>query len=50
MEHHPESADTIQQKLSELTEAWGQLKGKASERKSKLNESYVFQKFLSSYR
>ncbi|XP_057290447.1 spectrin alpha chain, non-erythrocytic 1-like isoform X2 [Hydractinia symbiolongicarpus] len=50
IEHHPGSADTIQQKLSELTEAWGQLKGKASERKSKLNESYVFQKFLSSYR
>ena len=50
MEHHPDSVDTIQQKLGELNEAWSLLKDKAETRRKKLNESHVFQKFLSNYR
>ena len=50
MENHPMSADSIETKLNELTETWRKLKENAGQRKNKLNESYVFQKFLSDYR
>lgn len=49
-ENHPLSAEKIQEKLRDLNEIWATLKEKAGHRKSKLNDSYVFQKFLSDYR
>ena len=49
-ENHPNSADTIQEKAKDLSENWTQLREKSDDRKSKLNDSYIFQKFLSDYR
>lgn len=49
-ENHPTSSETIQEKAGDLTENWAQLREKSSARKSKLNDSHIFQKFLSDYR
>ena len=49
-ENHPNSSETIKEKASDLAENWAGLREKSSARKSKLNDSYIFQKFLSDYR
>lgn len=49
-EKHPDSRDTIQEKCRTLTTAWQDLKAKASDRRAKLEESFLLHRFLSDWR
>lgn len=40
IERHPENAEAISQKNSQVTEAWNRLLTKATDRRRKLDESY----------
>ncbi|CAG0895460.1 unnamed protein product [Darwinula stevensoni] len=50
MQTHPEAAENIHQKQSEINEDWTQLQAKANARKEKLLDSYDLQRFLSDFR
>lgn len=50
MQTHPEAAETIYTKQSEINEEWTQLTAKANARKEKLLDSYDLQRFLADYR
>ena len=50
MQTHPEAAENILQKQSEINEEWTQLQAKANARKEKLLDSYDLQRFLSDFR
>ncbi|XP_071948314.1 spectrin alpha chain, non-erythrocytic 1-like isoform X2 [Antedon mediterranea] len=50
MESHPESAEQIYDKKSEINKDWEALQERARARKEKLMDSYDLQRFLSDYR
>nr|XP_032800960.1 spectrin alpha chain, non-erythrocytic 1 isoform X8 [Petromyzon marinus] len=47
---HPESAGDLQEKRTELNQAWGALVKRADQRKGRLNDSHDLQRFLSDFR
>ncbi|XP_078606067.1 spectrin alpha chain, non-erythrocytic 1-like isoform X27 [Branchiostoma floridae x Branchiostoma japonicum] len=47
---HPEAADSISEKQSEINDAWGNLTARADARKAKLMDSQDYQRFLSDFR
>ncbi|XP_065068119.1 spectrin alpha chain, non-erythrocytic 1-like [Rhopilema esculentum] len=49
-EKHPEFEEPIEAKQTELDEHWVKLNSRAGERKSRLNDSYLYQKFIAEYR
>ncbi|XP_074621265.1 spectrin alpha chain, non-erythrocytic 1-like [Acropora palmata] len=49
-EAYPESADDISAKEDEIVNAWGNLKEKSAVRKTRLEDSYRLQRFISDYR
>ncbi|XP_035236243.1 spectrin alpha chain, non-erythrocytic 1 isoform X2 [Anguilla anguilla] len=50
IQSHPEAADDIKEKCSELNTAWSSLVGRADQRKDKLGNSHDLQRFLSDFR
>ncbi|KAG8447987.1 hypothetical protein GDO86_015185 [Hymenochirus boettgeri] len=50
IQSHPESADDIQEKCTELNHAWSSLRKRADQRKEKLGDSHDLQRFLSDFR
>ncbi|KAE8583018.1 hypothetical protein XENTR_v10020411 [Xenopus tropicalis] len=50
IQSHPESADDIQEKCTELNQAWNSLGTRANQRKEKLGDSHDLQRFLSDFR
>ncbi|XP_063792531.1 spectrin alpha chain, non-erythrocytic 1 isoform X8 [Pseudophryne corroboree] len=50
IQSHPESADDIQEKCTELNQAWNSLGKRADKRKEKLGDSHDLQRFLSDFR
>ncbi|XP_035246925.1 spectrin alpha chain, non-erythrocytic 1-like isoform X2 [Anguilla anguilla] len=50
MQSHPEAADDITEKRSELNTAWTSLVGRADQRKERLGNSHDLQRFLSDFR
>ncbi|BHF71927.1 hypothetical protein SprV_0401498800 [Sparganum proliferum] len=49
-EKHPDSRDTIKGKHGALAEAWQQLKDKATDRRRRLEESFLLHRFLTDWR
>ncbi|XP_075691231.1 spectrin alpha chain, non-erythrocytic 1 isoform X4 [Rhinoderma darwinii] len=50
IQSHPESAEDIQEKCTELNQAWNSLGKRADKRKDKLGDSHDLQRFLSDFR
>ncbi|XP_077334821.1 spectrin alpha chain, non-erythrocytic 1 isoform X4 [Lithobates pipiens] len=50
IQSHPESAEDIQEKCTELNQAWNSLGKRADKRKAKLGDSHDLQRFLSDFR
>ncbi|XP_069465274.1 spectrin alpha chain, non-erythrocytic 1 isoform X5 [Ambystoma mexicanum] len=50
IQSHPESAQDIQEKCTELNQAWSSLGKRADQRKEKLGDSHDLQRFLSDFR
>ncbi|XP_034520513.1 spectrin alpha chain, non-erythrocytic 1 isoform X1 [Ailuropoda melanoleuca] len=50
IQSHPESAEDLQEKCTELDQAWGSLGKRADQRKAKLGDSHDLQRFLSDFR
>ncbi|XP_069842207.1 spectrin alpha chain, non-erythrocytic 1 isoform X4 [Dendropsophus ebraccatus] len=50
IQSHPESAEDIQEKCTELNQAWTSLGKRADKRKEKLGDSHDLQRFLSDFR
>lgn len=50
IEDKPHSADMIQEKLSEIIENWEKLTERADERKTVLEDSLTYQRFLADLR
>ncbi|KAJ8346496.1 hypothetical protein SKAU_G00278970 [Synaphobranchus kaupii] len=50
MQSHPEAADDITDKRSELNTAWTSLVGRADQRKDRLGNSHDLQRFISDFR
>ncbi|XP_073397216.1 spectrin alpha chain, non-erythrocytic 1 isoform X3 [Dendrobates tinctorius] len=50
IQSHPESAEDIQEKCTELNQAWNSLGKRADKRKEKLGDSHDLQRFLSDFR
>ncbi|KAM9327207.1 spectrin alpha chain, non-erythrocytic 1 isoform 3-T3 [Gastrophryne carolinensis] len=50
IQSHPESADDLQEKCTELNQAWNSLGKRAEKRKDKLKDSHDLQRFLSDFR
>ncbi|XP_041098650.1 spectrin alpha chain, non-erythrocytic 1 isoform X5 [Polyodon spathula] len=50
IQSHPEAVDDIQEKCTELNQAWNSLVGRADQRKDKLGDSHDLQRFLSDFR
>ncbi|XP_014341661.1 spectrin alpha chain, non-erythrocytic 1 isoform X9 [Latimeria chalumnae] len=50
IQSHPESAEDIQEKCTELNQAWNSLVERANQRKEKLGDSHDLQRFLSDFR
>ncbi|XP_075434717.1 spectrin alpha chain, non-erythrocytic 1 isoform X7 [Ascaphus truei] len=50
IQSHPESAEDIQEKCTELNQAWNSLGKRADQRKEKLGDSHDLQRFLSDFR
>ncbi|XP_040180668.1 spectrin alpha chain, non-erythrocytic 1 isoform X1 [Rana temporaria] len=50
IQSHPESAEDIQEKCTELNQAWYSLGKRADKRKVKLGDSHDLQRFLSDFR
>uniref|UniRef100_A0A8C6YIH4 Spectrin alpha, non-erythrocytic 1 n=1 Tax=Naja naja TaxID=35670 RepID=A0A8C6YIH4_NAJNA len=50
IQSHPESSEDLQEKCTELNQAWNSLGKRANERKEKLGESHDLQRFLSDFR
>ncbi|KAG8554929.1 hypothetical protein GDO81_003933 [Engystomops pustulosus] len=50
IQSHPESAEDIQEKCTELNQAWNSLGKRADNRKEKLGDSHDLQRFLSDFR
>ncbi|KAL4609564.1 spectrin alpha chain, non-erythrocytic 1-like isoform X10 [Arapaima gigas] len=50
IQSHPEAADDIQEKCTELNTAWNSLVDRANQRKDKLGNSHDLQRFLSDFR
>ncbi|XP_073456177.1 spectrin alpha chain, non-erythrocytic 1 [Aquarana catesbeiana] len=50
IQSHPESAEDIQEKCTELNQAWNSLGKRADKRKVKLGDSHDLQRFLSDFR
>nr|XP_015222659.1 PREDICTED: spectrin alpha chain, non-erythrocytic 1 isoform X3 [Lepisosteus oculatus] len=50
IQSHPEAVDDIQEKCTELNQAWTSLVGRADQRKEKLGDSHDLQRFLSDFR
>eukprot|EP00794_Sanderia_malayensis_P015984 gene15984-17594_t len=49
-QNHPEFEEPVSAKQVELNESWQQLFERANARKTHLNDSYLYQKFLAEYR
>lgn len=47
---HPDQADEIRKKQSEIEQGWEKLKTKSAERRANLEDSYYLHRFLSDYR
>ncbi|XP_008577846.1 PREDICTED: spectrin alpha chain, non-erythrocytic 1 [Galeopterus variegatus] len=50
IQSHPESAEDLQEKCTELNQAWNSLGKRADRRKAKLGDSHDLQRFLSDFR
>lgn len=50
IQSHPESAEDLKEKCTELNQAWGSLGKRADQRKAKLGDSHDLQRFLSDFR
>uniref|UniRef100_A0A8D2LXY2 Spectrin alpha chain, non-erythrocytic 1 n=1 Tax=Varanus komodoensis TaxID=61221 RepID=A0A8D2LXY2_VARKO len=50
IQSHPESSDDLQEKCTELNQAWSSLGKRANQRKEKLGDSHDLQRFLSDFR
>uniref|UniRef100_A0A670YZN6 Spectrin alpha chain, non-erythrocytic 1 n=1 Tax=Pseudonaja textilis TaxID=8673 RepID=A0A670YZN6_PSETE len=50
IQSHPESSEDLQEKCTELNQAWNSLGKRANQRKEKLGESHDLQRFLSDFR
>ncbi|XP_055516190.1 spectrin alpha chain, non-erythrocytic 1 isoform X2 [Leucoraja erinacea] len=50
IQSHPESVEDVQEKCTELNQAWTNLVERADQRKGKLNDSHDLQRFLSDFR
>lgn len=50
IQSHPESAEDLQEKCTELNQAWSSLGKRADQRKAKLGDSHDLQRFLSDFR
>ncbi|XP_068925579.1 spectrin alpha chain, non-erythrocytic 1 isoform X9 [Petaurus breviceps papuanus] len=50
IQSHPESAEDLQEKCTELNQAWNSLGKRADQRKAKLGDSHDLQRFLSDFR
>uniref|UniRef100_A0A8C0LDR2 Spectrin alpha chain, non-erythrocytic 1 n=1 Tax=Canis lupus dingo TaxID=286419 RepID=A0A8C0LDR2_CANLU len=50
IQSHPESAEDLQEKCTELDQAWSSLGKRADQRKAKLGDSHDLQRFLSDFR
>lgn len=50
IQSHPESAEDLQEKCTELNQAWSSLGKRANQRKEKLGDSHDLQRFLSDFR
>uniref|UniRef100_A0A4W3JJS0 Spectrin alpha, non-erythrocytic 1 n=1 Tax=Callorhinchus milii TaxID=7868 RepID=A0A4W3JJS0_CALMI len=50
IQSHPESVEDVQEKCTELNQAWTNLVERADQRKEKLNDSHDLQRFLSDFR
>ncbi|MGH0132604.1 UNVERIFIED_CONTAM: hypothetical protein FKN15_040755 [Acipenser sinensis] len=50
IQSHPEAVDDIQEKCTELNQAWNSLVSRADQRKDKLGDSHDLQRFLSDFR
>ncbi|XP_066466623.1 spectrin alpha chain, non-erythrocytic 1 isoform X2 [Tiliqua scincoides] len=50
IQSHPESAEDLQEKCTELNQAWNSLGKRANQRKEKLGDSHDLQRFLSDFR
>lgn len=50
IQSHPESAEDLQEKCTELNQAWNSLGKRADQRKEKLGDSHDLQRFLSDFR
>uniref|UniRef100_A0A8C3M1B6 Spectrin alpha chain, non-erythrocytic 1 n=1 Tax=Chrysolophus pictus TaxID=9089 RepID=A0A8C3M1B6_CHRPC len=50
IQSHPESAEDLQEKCTELNQAWSSLGKRADQRKEKLGDSHDLQRFLSDFR
>ncbi|KAL7978493.1 hypothetical protein Chor_004310 [Crotalus horridus] len=50
IQSHPESSEDLQEKCTELNQAWSSLGKRANQRKEKLGESHDLQRFLSDFR
>ncbi|XP_072344928.1 spectrin alpha chain, non-erythrocytic 1 isoform X1 [Scyliorhinus torazame] len=50
IQSHPESVEDVQEKCTELNQAWDSLGKRADQRKGKLNDSHDLQRFLSDFR
>lgn len=50
IQSHPESAEDLKEKCTELNQAWTSLGKRADQRKAKLGDSHDLQRFLSDFR
>ncbi|XP_051492286.1 spectrin alpha chain, non-erythrocytic 1 isoform X3 [Apus apus] len=50
IQSHPEAAEDLQEKCTELNQAWNSLGKRADQRKEKLGDSHDLQRFLSDFR
>ncbi|KAH0615580.1 hypothetical protein JD844_005026 [Phrynosoma platyrhinos] len=50
IQSHPEASEDLQEKCTELNQAWNSLGKRANERKEKLGDSHDLQRFLSDFR
>uniref|UniRef100_A0A8C2UCI7 Spectrin alpha chain, non-erythrocytic 1 n=1 Tax=Coturnix japonica TaxID=93934 RepID=A0A8C2UCI7_COTJA len=50
IQSHPEAAEDLQEKCTELNQAWSSLGKRADQRKEKLGDSHDLQRFLSDFR
>ncbi|KAG8512815.1 Spectrin alpha chain, non-erythrocytic 1, partial [Galemys pyrenaicus] len=50
IQSHPESAEDLKEKCTELNQAWSSLGKRADQRKAKLGDSHDLQRFLSDFR